>query len=184
MICEIWKRIDGHDNSFEISSCGKVRSLDRMVKYSDGRERFYAGRELRLQADKRGYMTVDIFKDGKRKNEKVHRLVAKSFVDGFSEIKNTVNHVDGDKKNNSYENLEWCSAKENAKHAKETGLMKSCDKHYKSKFTNEEVLKIRRECEGGRKQRSVAREYGVCETTIHQIVKGKTYKFVGGAKTL
>lgn len=42
---EIWKRIDGHDNSFEISSCGKVRSLDRMVKYSDGRERFYAGRE-------------------------------------------------------------------------------------------------------------------------------------------
>lgn len=48
---------------------------------------------------------------------KIHRLVAHAFCEGFSEIRNTVNHIDGNKFNNKASNLEWVSQSENNKHA-------------------------------------------------------------------
>lgn len=66
-----------------------------------------------------GYMRVCLFGN----KEYVHRIVAKCFCrqkDGC----NVVNHIDGDKKNNKAENLEWVTVKQNAQHAYATGLIK------------------------------------------------------------
>jgi hypothetical protein len=61
-------------------------------------------------------MHISIYKNGKRKSEKVHRLLAQSFIPN-PENKPQVNHIDGDKSNNKLSNIEWCTAKENIQHA-------------------------------------------------------------------
>ncbi|MGN1370900.1 MAG: HNH endonuclease [Candidatus Coprovivens sp.] len=70
-----------------------------------------------------GYNSVYLYKDKKRYTKRVHRLVAEEFVDKISEG-NEVNHIDGNKKNNFADNLEWCTRKENMKHAYILGLVK------------------------------------------------------------
>ena len=68
-----------------------------------------------------GYLTVDLHKNGKGKTHKVHRMVAMAFIPN-PDNKALVNHKDGNKLNNSVENLEWCTYSENLKHAWDKGL--------------------------------------------------------------
>lgn len=75
----------------------------------------------RISDNGHGYLQVQIMREGKRYTRYVHRLVAECFLDNpllLAEI----NHKDGDKSNNSADNLEWCSRSENMKHAYRTGL--------------------------------------------------------------
>jgi len=80
------------------------------------------GRWLSICVDRGGYQYVCLFKDGKRKNKKVHRMVADAFL--AKNGKPHVNHIDGNKANNHVDNLEWCTPKENKIHAFKTGLTK------------------------------------------------------------
>ena len=80
------------------------------------------GRWLKLAEDRFGYLYVGLFKGGKIKKLKVHRLVAQAFLHDVG--KPHVNHKDGNKKNNHVDNLEWCTPKENKIHAFKTGLTK------------------------------------------------------------
>jgi len=78
-----------------------------------------------LQPDitREGYEQVTLAINKQPVRFKVHRLVAKFFCKNDNpEIKIQVNHIDGDKKNNHFSNLEWCTAEYNNKHARETGL--------------------------------------------------------------
>lgn len=70
----------------------------------------------------RGWLKTELWKDGKRTNYKIHRLVALAFIPN-PENKPAINHIDGDKTNNHYTNLEWCTFKENTHHAMANGLM-------------------------------------------------------------
>lgn len=69
------------------------------------------------------YLNVTLMRDGKRKKERIHRLVALHFVPRTREEATDVNHIDGDKRNNAKENLEWVTHRENIQHAMETGLL-------------------------------------------------------------
>lgn len=79
------------------------------------------GRELAGEITQNGYHRVTLSIDGKSKRFLTHRLVAELFIPNPKEV---VNHKDGDKLNNSVDNLEWTTQKENIKHALETGLKK------------------------------------------------------------
>jgi hypothetical protein len=68
------------------------------------------------------YYTVSATVGGRQRFFYVHRLVAEAYIPN-PEGKPQVNHIDGNGHNNHVENLEWCTAKENARHARETGLM-------------------------------------------------------------
>ena len=83
-----------------------------------------SGRILHVYLDSgRRYLTVALYRDGKQVTQRVHRLVAEAFLGG-PHPNLDVNHIDGDKTNNCVENLEWCTRKENARHAVAAGLRK------------------------------------------------------------
>lgn len=106
----------------------------------------------------------------------VHRLVAKAFVPN-SDDKPQINHLDGDKNNNHYSNLEWCTGSENMKHAVVTGLMatrKGPDAP-SAKLTANEVREIRSLINTDIQQKAIAEKYGVSSVTIWRINRNVTH---------
>ena len=82
------------------------------------------GKALRPQTTARGYLRLLVSIDGRICNYYVHRIVAETFIPN-PEGKPQVNHINGDKRDNRVENLEWCSRIENMQHARATGLYRS-----------------------------------------------------------
>ena len=112
---EIFKDIKNYEGLYQVSNLGNIKSLNYRNKNI---EHF-----LSQGVNQFGYKFVVLCKDNKQKNFRVHRLVASAFIPNPNNYK-IVNHKDGDKQNNSYDNLEWCTYSENLTHAYETGLMK------------------------------------------------------------
>ena len=104
---EIFKAVGMFDGrnfiDYEVSNCGKVKSLK-------------SGKILRL--NEKVYNYVSLYdKNGKAYKILVHRLVAHVFVNGRTKEKNLVNHIDENKLNNYYKNLEWVTPKQNTIHS-------------------------------------------------------------------
>jgi hypothetical protein len=116
---EVWKDIPGYEGLYQVSSLGRIKSLDR--HRMDGRH--YRERILKPSSDLAGYLSVELCKEGTGKRILVHRLVAQVFVPN-PENKKEVNHINGTKADNRSENLEWNTSSENQLHAFRTGLEK------------------------------------------------------------
>lgn len=109
---EIWKDIEGYEGLYQISNLGRVRSLDRIINFKNGRSRLFKGKIFNLSKDTNGYLYAPLCKNGKYKNKSVHRLVAQAFLPNPNNLP-YVNHKDENKTNNCIENLEWCTPKYN-----------------------------------------------------------------------
>ena|SRR5690242_18466180 len=109
---EIWAPISGYETYYEVSNHGRVRSMDRTV--TNGKR--WKGRTLKMIISTTGYWVVSLSVGSKVSRQKVHRLVAQAFV-ANDENKPEVNHIDGNKLNACAYNLEWCTHKENGRHA-------------------------------------------------------------------
>lgn len=123
---EIWMPIKNYESYYEVSNLGRIRSLDRIVKNGKTTTRFQKGRVLshRVNTKRFGYCEVSLRVNKVEKRFKVHRLVAEAFIPNIDN-KPFVNHIDGNKENNSVSNLEWCTDKENKKHGWGAGLYTS-----------------------------------------------------------
>lgn len=119
---EIWKPIKGYEGIYEVSNLGRIKSLERKVHadFKFGKTRTYKERILK-PGIVNGYQQVKL-RDNSNKIVYVHRLVAETFINNPNNYK-TINHIDGNKQNNCVDNLEWCTQKENVRHALETGLV-------------------------------------------------------------
>ncbi len=113
---EVWREIPEYNGLYLVSNTGRVRSIDRMIPFKNNNLRLHKGRELKQFKSKFGYMYVVITINRIEHKEKVHRLVAKTFIPN-PENKSQVNHIDGNKENNNLNNLEWCTPSENMLHA-------------------------------------------------------------------
>lgn len=124
-----------------------------------------------------GYKFVHIHHGGLgRRCLMVHRLVAIAFIPNQNPgVLIEVNHLDGDKANNSAANLEWCTRRENAQHALRLGLMKTGSQHSNSKLSAEAVRSIRL-LDGTCKR--VGAQFGVSAQTICNIRLGRKYSDV------
>lgn len=125
------------------------------------------------------YQIINLSKlDGSKRTFRVHRLVMMAFnpVENMDELE--VNHIDGNKKNNKLENLEWCTASENQIHAFKTGLNKSRrgEESNFSKLTNDDVKKVFELREKGFLQREIAEIVGCTKSNISCILRGKSWK--------
>jgi len=115
---EIWKDIPGYEGLYQSSNKGRIRGVDRYVVYRNNRKRLWKGKIKTQRKDYKGYLRVELCKDGLQKTLHVHQLVAMSFIPN-PDNKPYINHLDGNPLNNSIENLEWCTPRENTVHAKE-----------------------------------------------------------------
>lgn len=123
-----WKDIIGFEGYYQVSSEGYIRSVDRYVQNSNGSTRLLKGKMMKLseavgRANSDGYYVVNLHKNCKSYVMHVHRIVANAFIPNPNNYP-TVNHKDGNKHNNSVDNLEWVTYLENNSHALQCGLRK------------------------------------------------------------
>ena len=110
---EIWKPVVGYEGAYEVSSQGRVRSLDRAG--ASGRR--IKGKIRRLTKGTLGYMYINLSVDGKVKTRLVHRMVAEAFIYPCPEGMQ-VDHIDNDKTNNRVTNLQYLTPRENTERQK------------------------------------------------------------------
>lgn len=167
----IWKTLQYNGetyNKFEVSSDGQLRNVKTGTVYKQ-------------HLNREGYNQVCVSLGSRNKKNvfKIHKAVAETFI--FNpDHKKTVNHIDGNKQNNSIENLEWATYSENVQHAFDIGLAKptrGVDSPL-SKLTREDVIYIRthyipNSCMYG--TRALGREFNVDHETIRDIINNNTY---------
>lgn len=100
---EIWKDIEGYEDLYEVSDEGNVRNKN-------------TGRILKPNKTHKGYLYVNLCKDGISKHKLIHRLVAQAFIPNPLNLLE-VNHIDENKTNNNVENLEFCSRQYNVNYS-------------------------------------------------------------------
>lgn len=124
---EIWVDIQGYEGYYMVSNFGRIKSVERLSV-----QKHYLKETILVQTfDIDNYVCVNLYIKGKVKRIKVHRLVAKAFIDN-PEMKPQVNHKYGIKTDNISCKLEWNTHKENTAHAWETGLKKMTDTQRKN----------------------------------------------------
>lgn len=99
---EIWTEIEGFEN-YQVSTWGRVRSSHGILKPYE---------------NAKGYLKVGLFRNGKDHKKRVSRLVAMAFIPNPDNLPQ-VDHIDGNKQNNSITNLRWVDNDTNQKHAAE-----------------------------------------------------------------
>src|SRR5258707_7817611 len=138
---EIWMPIKGYETFYDVSSFGRVKSLDRVVVQKNGKLYSVKERILSPNTVGTGYLAVQLCIKGDKKKILIHIMVAIAFHEN-PENKPEVNHKDSNKKNNHYSNLEWATELENSAHAKEHGLSPFGDRIKTALFSNATVLEI------------------------------------------
>ena len=135
---------------YEISNYGHVRNIN-------------TGKILSYQISEKGYLMVPLMTvSGRNFEKKVHRLVATHFVDGQTEEKCEVDHIDCNKLNCRADNLEWVTHLENIRRAYKNNLVpiKYCEDASNAKLTNDEVHEI---C------KSLLRHEGICASVYNEV---------------
>jgi hypothetical protein len=146
-----WKNIPG--TIYKVSSDGRIVNTK-------------TNRVLSQRISKQGYYHVSFYVNGLLKTFRAHIIVSKAFIENPS-FKKEVNHKDGNKLNNSVENLEWVTSRENKIHAVKNGLYKRSGDNAR-KLTPDQVEEIKSSTIGCYQ---AAKMYGVSHTTILRVRK-------------
>lgn len=164
---EIWRDVKGYEGLYQVSSEGRVKSLERKDRFG----RTVKERILNPGVNRYGYPMVCLYVGGKRKMLKVHRLVCQAFHDN-PENKPEVNHINENKNDNRAHNLEWSTRKENINHGTRNeraakGIAKALSKPVGQYTRDGELIKI------WPSAIEVKRQAGFSYGNISEVAKGK-----------
>lgn len=171
---EVWRAVPGHDGAYEVSSLGRVRSLDRMLPGRDGSLRPWPGRILKPRVYN-GYSNVKL---GRGKWISVHRLVLSVFsslppFDGAE-----CRHLNGDRSDNRAENLAWGSSAQNKLDMALHGTDPRGERNGRAKLTETDVVDIFKAHAGGERIFLLARRFGVTSTSIRRVLLRERWGWV------
>ena len=176
---EVWVDIPDFEGLYQVSNIGRVRSLDRVVTYKDGRKCKHKGRVLKPYINNKGYEYLTLSNDGRGNTKTVHRLVLEAFKPHVNMSDLEVNHMDGNKLNNHLTNLEWLTRRDNLLHAHSTGLINNKgERGHSAKLSNTDVLDILQRLDTGESQKDIRLDYGVSKSCISMINRGYNWKSV------
>ena len=175
---EKWKFIKGFDKNYQVSSYGKIKTMNRPVYRKSGKIHYIVKEKiLKCYLSTSGYIATSLRLNDKETKLYIHRIVASHFV---PEIfgKTHVNHKDGNKLNNNADNLEWVTPKENIEHAIRSGLLNNKGhNHGLSKLTDREILFIRNDYPS-LSNKEVALIYSIHYMHVSKIRNNKTWKHI------
>lgn len=189
MESEIWRPVVGYEGLYEVSSIGRIRSVDRLIECKNGVIHHIKGRIIRPCVSQTGYLCVSLSKNNTGKTLKLHRIVATAFIENKYN-KPHVDHIDTDRKNCKVSNLRWATRKENANNPNSIlNCSRAASKKYGSGWKMIET-RNRNQSRGAeipicqystqrvfiKRFRSIAeaaRETGVQDASIHLYLRGK-----------
>jgi hypothetical protein len=182
-MAERWLAVPGHEGLYEVSDCGRVRSLDRTVESANrwgDLQRSIRGRVLRQRpSGSHGYLAVALWKDGRRKFHYVHRLVGEAFLGPLPPGKQT-RHGPRGKLDNWLTNLCYGTPEEDHQDKLRDGTFRhghvTGSAHHSAKLTAEIAAECRRRNAAGETQVVLAREFGVTQGTISLVIRGQTWR--------
>lgn len=183
LLGELWVDIVGFEGLYQISNLGRIKTLQRIKSICNEVDHVVSSEKILLPRKNRyGYLRISFFKNPLGAKEfTMHRLMAIHFIPN-PENKPEVNHINGIKDDNRLENLEWCTAKENAVHARAFGLRENTygEKSKKSKLTEFQVRLIKRIYRryGRFNMAKLSRKLNVSETTVSYVLKNKIWTHV------
>lgn len=172
---ETWKTAVGFEGIYEVSDLGRLRTTPRVVKSSRAgvaNTQRRPGKVVSPYIAVTGYPTISLKIDGERKKHLVHRIVARTFVEGYADGL-TVNRINGVKTDNRPENLEWVTLARNTELQWADGLVDiRGEKHPSSRLTNAQTREIDALLKQGGRTCELARLYGVSPALICKIRRG------------
>jgi hypothetical protein len=163
---ERWKPVVGFEGRYEVSDLGRVRSL--MMPTGTGRRCRAEPLVLKPRSSRSGHLRVCL---GRRTDRLIHRLVLAAFrgpcPNGFDG-----SHLNGKPADNRLVNLVWESRADNFARKREHRTHNGGEANPRAKLKQSDVDAIHRACKAGETQTSVARRYGVAQSTVSRIRRG------------
>ena len=178
---EEWRPVVGYEGLYEVSSLGRVRSLDRLCKSNKRSDQWMKGQILKpkINRHRQNRCTVALGKEGKVSYIYISRLVLTAFV-GPPPLDHDAAHWDGDPTNNCLDNLRWATDSENMSDKKRHGTDPSGIRNAMAKLTDEQVLYIRKNYKRTSYHDSnaleLSRQFNISRTIVLQIAKNKRWK--------
>lgn len=177
---EKWKPIPGYEGRYKASSAGRIKgTVNRCNKNCP--------HVLKQYTHPTGYLLVPLTVAQRTRWYRVHKLIMLTH-EGIRPSGLQINHINGDKADNRFENLEYCTAKENTNHAHRLGLKKNFlvppekrargVRNKSSKLTEDQVRTIKAQLASGQRPCDIARHYHVSSATILDIRAGRSWYYV------
>lgn len=167
---EIWKKVLGLEEFYEVSNLGNVKSLERdgVTKYG---KRKYGGNIVKPFIASTGYPSINLTKKGFRKQYLLHRLVLEAFIgkcpDGMEGC-----HNDGNRANCKLDNLRWDTRSNNALDKRNHATWQAGQNNGNSRLSNDQAKEIKKSNLSAIK---LAKIYNVSQTTILKVKHGQSY---------
>lgn len=162
---EIWKSVVGF-HKYECSNIGNVRHIEHK-------------NNIKMITSPSGYQLFSVRQNNKRYTLKMARVIAIAFIPNPQNYPQ-VNHRDGNKKNNSVSNLEWCTSKINMRHAFDNKLItphRGADR-WNAMLTDSQVIEILELLKLKVKQRDIAKLFGISPVTVCNIKYNRTWTHI------
>lgn len=177
-VVEEWRTVKECEH-YEISSLGRVKSKVRTIMRRNGTPYRVRERILAQASTPTGYRFVCLYDHGPDQQRYIHSLVASAFI-GQRPAGHEVNHIDGDKSNNTPANLEYVTGRQNLQHARELGLLKiEGEFNPRAKYTPDQIRHAHSLVASGLQHKDAAAISGVDVGTIESVCRGKNWKCLG-----
>jgi hypothetical protein len=179
--------IPGYEGLYAVTRDGKVWSYPKKSRVGrNGGFRMDGNKWLKpfksVSASGKPYHRLSIADaNGRRKSLLVHRIVAQTYIPNPDKLP-FINHLNGATLDNRVENLEWCTAKRNTKHAYDNGWIRTPkqqgERNSQAKMTEADARRVKKLSRDGMGDTAISRETGINRSAVKDITKGKTWRHI------